>query len=442
MRFERKLRPFRQRFVLLTLISLLPTLAEAEEIQVNTAILGSQERPAVAMNDAGRFVVVWRDELAAGELNGAIVAQIFDAGGGRVGGNLRVNEPGSLEKRSPAVAIDDAGNFAVVWEEYESFKSVVVKGRFFAADGTPAGAPMQMNAQHFEVAQRPAIAMDAAGNGVVVWDLTPNYMHYDVVGRRFTANGATLGNIFTVNTQTAAYQYAPSAAMDDQGRFVVAWTSGPASFEEDGRNIEARRFLADGTPLGNQQLVNTWSAGEQDDSAVAMDAAGNFVVVWQDLVPGDERGIEGQLFGSDGIPRGGELRADATPTGTERTPAVAMAPSGEFVIAWGSIGPVGTDGPGGGDGDGESVQARRFQSDGSPDGPQRQLNLYTASTQSRPAVGIGEALHFVAVWGSLGSFADDQDERSVQRSRILGRNLIFGDGFESADTRAWSSSPP
>lgn len=442
MSFRRKSWP-RFAFVLpllsgLPLVFLLPAPpAAAEEIQVNSAIHGSQERPAVAMNPAGRFVVAWRDEFAAGELGGGIVGQIFDARGARVGANFRVSEPTPNEEHGTTVAIDDAGNFVVAWEEYESFKSVVVKYRFFSADGTPLTSPIQLNAQHWEVAQRPAVAMDAAGNGVVVWDLTPNYLRYDVVGRRFGPSGVGLSEIFTINTENASSQYAPSAAMDDQGRFVVSWTSNPVGGETDGRNIEARRFQADGTPLGNQFLVHSDSAGEQDDSAIAMDSAGNFVIVWEDMTPGDEKAIQAQIFESDGSLRGGEFRADSLAAGVQRTPAVAMAPSGEIVVAWGSLGSGGSDGTG----DGDAVHARRFLSDGSVDGPQLRLNLYTTGLQFRPAVAIGEALELVAVWGSEGSFGDDQDERSVQRSRLLGRDLIFGDGFESGDSRAWSSGP-
>ena len=48
--------------------------------------------------------------------------------------------------------------------------------------------------------------------------------------------------------------------------------------------IRARRFAADGIVQGDEIAVNVVTARNQNAPSVAMDRAGNFVVVWQTLI--------------------------------------------------------------------------------------------------------------------------------------------------------------
>src|SRR5687768_8748061 len=71
--------------------------------------------------------------------------------------------------------------------------------------------------------------------------------------------------------------------------------------------LEPRTLLAFG-PLGPEFPVNTTTAGDQSDAAVASDAAGNFVVAWQG--PGlDPASLEiyARRFDAAGTPLGGEF---------------------------------------------------------------------------------------------------------------------------------------
>ena len=84
---------------------------------------------------------------------------------------------------------------------------------------------------------------------------------------------------FPVNNTTAGHQAWPAVAADADGDFVIAWSSAGQDGDEGG--IYARRFDHLGQPRGNEFPVNTTTAGNQDYPAVAMDAAGNFVVAWE-----------------------------------------------------------------------------------------------------------------------------------------------------------------
>ena len=61
-----------------------------------------------------------------------------------------------------------------------------------------------------------------------------------------------------------------------------------------------------------------------------MDAAGNFVIAWDDTAghDGDGRGIFAQRYNAAGVPQGGEFQVNSTTAGNEQHPSVAMAASG------------------------------------------------------------------------------------------------------------------
>src|SRR5262249_56751936 len=104
-----------------------------------------------------------------------------------------------------------------------------------------------------------------------------------------------------VNTTAAGDQTAPAVAADALGNFVIVWQS--AGQDGDGWGVYGQRFAADGTPLGGEFQVNTTAAGDQRDPDVAVDAAGNFVVTWSSWgQDGDGWGVYGQRFAADGTP--------------------------------------------------------------------------------------------------------------------------------------------
>src|ERR1700712_639813 len=84
-----------------------------------------------------------------------------------------------------------------------------------------------------------------------------------------------VGGEIHVNTTTAEYQSSPDVAMDDAGNFVVVWSGGPFIGNLE---IFAQRYDASGTPLGSEFQVNTFTSTSQSNPKVGMDADGDFVV--------------------------------------------------------------------------------------------------------------------------------------------------------------------
>lgn len=157
--------------------------------------------------------------------------------------------------------------------------------------------PVNTTTIGFQVGVR--IAADAAGNYVAVWvssgqDGSAN----GVYAQRYAADGSARGGEFPVNTYTIDNQLTPAIAVDAAGNFVIAWTS----YDQDGSDfgIYAQRYAADGTILGGEFPVNNYTTNRQFYPSLAADAAGNFVIAWQSFgQDGSGEGVYAQRYAAD-----------------------------------------------------------------------------------------------------------------------------------------------
>ncbi|MDZ7290627.1 MAG: T9SS type A sorting domain-containing protein [candidate division KSB1 bacterium] len=309
------------------------------EFQVNQVTPNAQSRPAVAMNDAGQFVVAWSSTDSSSQ---DIRAQLFDANGNRVGGEILVNTTTADNQNTPSVAIDRHGNFCVVWHSWgQDGGDRGVYGQRFRPDGARLGEEFLVNTTTKFSQANPCIAMAPDGQFVVIWeswmqDGTITYS-YDVFGQLFNADGTKNGSEFRVNTYTTNYQWLAKASMARNGNFVVVWTS----WKQDGDNggIYGQRFLANGDKIGEEFLINTTTKEYQWLPNVAIDQFGNFVVVWSSWKQdGSREGVCGQFFDKHGNKLGIEFQVNRYTDNYQWEPVVAMSDSGEAVVAWSSWG--------------------------------------------------------------------------------------------------------
>ena len=154
--------------------------------------------------------------------------------------------------------------------------------------------------------------------------------------------------------------------------------------------------------LGPEFQVNTYSTGVQFSPAVAADGSGNFVVAWRSVgQDGSSDGVFGQRFNSAGSSVGSEFQVNTYTTGSQTSPAVAVDGLGNFVVVWESYS------------QGANVFGQRFSSAGSPTGSAFQVNTNPAGDQIFPAVAADSLGNFVVVWETY-------------------PNDVFGQRFDSA----------
>jgi uncharacterized delta-60 repeat protein len=368
-----------------------------DEFQVNTYTAGRQDVPAAAMDRSGNSVVVWSSNGQDGSSDG-VYAQRFDANGNTIGNEFRVNTFTSDYQNAASVAMDDVGNFVVTWTSaHQDAGGFGIYAQRYAADGTPLGAEFQVNTL-ISPSIIPSVAMDAAGNFVVAWTGVDQFGQDRVYARRYAANGSPLGNQFHVWTSAFNDARSPSVAMDNAGNFVITWS---ISGQDD---VYGQRYAANGNPVNREFRVNTFVNGRQDYSSVAMDPAGSFIVTWSSNgQDGSGWGVYGQRYAANGTPLGGEFPINTFTASDQLYSSIAMQDAGHFVVTWQSN----TQ-----DGSSFGIYGRRYAANGTPLGPEFQVNTFTTDAQQIRGVpsnyvcannvAMSGAGNYVVSWASNG----------------------------------------
>jgi hypothetical protein len=372
------------------------------EFQVNTYTTNSQEPVSIAPLPDGGFVVVM-NELRAGTTE--VFAQRLNAAGAKGGPETRVNSytTGSQSSGvSGAVAADGRGRFVVVWTSNgQDGDQGGVFGQRFDGAGVRLGAEFRVNASTTGHQFGPGVASATDGRFVVAWAAAePTGPGVDVFARPFDRDGNAVGVEFRVNSYTTGVQTLPDVAADAAGRFVVVWLDGDGSLF----GVRARAHDASGTPLGSEFTVNTYTTGNQRNYGTAMAPDGRFVVVWRGP-DGDAYGVFAQRFDAAASPVGAEFRVNAATTGDQSVGVPAMDRAGNFVVSWHEL----TPGDGGGGSYGPAaVFGQRFDSEGQRRGSEFRINSYTTGDQTNAQPAVDAVGNFIVTWRS-GLFSGSQD---------------------------------
>ena len=274
--------------------------------------------------------------------------------------------------------------------------------------GIGASQPSIPNGNQFQVNQyttswqhTPHVTSLASSRFVVVWEsFESGYTDTDsssIQAQLFTEDGTKIGSQFQVNTYTTEFQQWPDVSEDGSGGFVVVWQSyGSSGSDHDHLSVQGRQFDLNGTPMGPEFQVNTYTTSFQNRTRVSLDSSGGFVVVWSSYGSNgaDTRAtsIQGQRFTSSGLPIGTEFEVNTYTTSGQGFASVSPMGTEGFIVTWESGESAGSDS------NQRSIQGQRFESDGSAAGAQFQVNNYTYGPQRLPsscAVGLDR---FVVVW--------------------------------------------
>ena len=131
------------------------------------------------------------------------------------------------------------------------------------------------------------MAVNAHGDFVIAWSsYGEDKSGYGVYAQQFDSLGNPVGQEIPVNQTTQGNQDLPSVAMDASGAFVVTWTGPNPTVRTDGTEIFLRAFDNGGNSTTAEMPVPPVTTGNQSNSDVAMDLAGDqFVVTWQSEGP-------------------------------------------------------------------------------------------------------------------------------------------------------------
>jgi hypothetical protein len=261
--------------------------------------------------------------------NTNIYAQRYSADGTPQGGEFRVNTTTALGEDSPSIALDADGDFLIAWARFEQTENTNIYAQRYSADGATLGSEFRVNTTTANEQFSPSVGLDADGDFVIAWTRNDDQNHVDIFAQRYSANGTPLDGEFQINTTfvslgTNISDVTLAVAMDADGDFVAVW--------DDGFDIVFQRYNNLGESEGDETVVPNGPDGNAEPT-VAMDAEGNFVIAWTRF---GEDVIYAQRYDAAGLTQGSIFQVVPTTVNQQHTPAAAMDADGDFTIAWAS----------------------------------------------------------------------------------------------------------
>ncbi len=302
--------------------------------------------------------------------------------------------------------------------------------------GETWGDDVQVNTYTTSFQGRPSVAWGADGQFVVVWQShgsTSDPTNTSIQAQRYDADDSPIGGQFQVNSYLTG-SISPSVAMASSGEFVVAWTTILDSDNDVFGAVQAQRLAADGSPIGGEFQVNTDTMGVQRSPSIAMRPTGEFVVVWRtynyiySYGGSADFDVNGQLYTADGTPVGNEFQVNSADYVYYHS--VATAPGGHFVVVWGE--PV--------DGFYETIFARLYASDGSSVGGAFQVNEDSDTLDIEPSVASNADGEFIVAWAGLSYYIPGTE---IHARRLAADGAPLGDPFQvSTYTSSYRADSP
>jgi len=335
-------------------------------------------------------------------------------------GELMVNpvSAAGLQDETTIAALADGG-WVVVYHQYTGKD---IYARVFGSDGVPIGEAFKVNKADLgtnDDSESDATVVGLADGGFVVVYTSEDFdgTATAVAARRYDANGVPMGDEFLVGpSMTTARDSSSIGALTDGG-FVIAYS--------EGQNLAVQRFGQDGSPDGSRQIISlNYSYGTP---AVAGLAGGGYVVTEQGYFDAGESGygIIAYLFDADGALVTGPFSLTQTNNITETDAAVAGLANGGFVAVWERT-----------DGDSGGVYARRFNADGSAAGDTFLVPTVIAASQYKPSVAGFPDGRFIINWTSIGQDGDTTGQSNIYAQIYAADGTPLGAPFRANETIA------
>ena len=287
----------------------------------------------VSMNSAGDVVVVWQ-QADSNDNNQIYKAERHD---GSWSGPADLSEYLSLsvtEAFQSQVAMNTAGDVVVVWRQ----KDGNGEGHVYKAErhdgswSTPANSDDYLSVAGTS-AYEPQLALNDAGDAVVVWrqkDGSADIQTYKAERHDGSwSKPANLGDHLSVAGTDAEEA---QVAMNADGDAVVVWTQDDGSYWQ---TYKAERHDGSWSTPANLADRLSLAGSHTSDPQVALNAAGDAVVVWQQY---DGNGVQ-QIYKAERHSGNWILPANLddhpSPGGADAFgPQVALNDAGDAVVVW------------------------------------------------------------------------------------------------------------
>lgn len=273
---------------------------------------GTAEFVQLAAGGDGSAIAVWQQHDGT---RTNIWACRFDSGSW---GGPQLIETNDVEAEHPRIAMDSAGGAVVVWEQIDVADTSAWANRYDPATGWGTAQVISAGALN---ASWPLLAVDGAGNAIVVWSQA-----FDLWTNRYEAGVGWTG---AASLQVDARNH--KLASNVAGDMIVLWQQDDL---KDGVGSEswARRYTP-GMGWQSPELIANTGGFEALEFFVIVDAIGNATAVWLETYPSGDVSL---WLIQDDVATGwtAPTQLDSEGSGPPGTPSICKDDADNLLVAW------------------------------------------------------------------------------------------------------------
>lgn len=301
------------------------------------------------------------------------------------GSAFQVNRYASANLFAFDIATGANGDSVVLWQAGAQFSG---SGYIQRYDAT--GWPLQSQEWYIGAGAR-AVAVSGTGNFAIVSQL-PDGAGSGVFVTVYNRAGGVVVPQFRVNDTILEEQHPAGIAMNANGQFVVVWTSG--SIDGYQNAVYVKRFQANGAAVAPEALVHSNVISSDRIGAVnaAIDGVGNFVVSWDygDIYSTEWTEVWARRYSANGSALGATFRVNTFTYGDQDGNRIAMNESGAFIIVWDGRTPEDTSK--------RAAYGQRYSASGTPIGGEFRISAPSGAIPEGLDVAMAPNGSFVVTW--------------------------------------------
>jgi hypothetical protein len=305
---------------------------------------------------------------------------------GLVGSQTFVSDSGNIPDSARAgITIGLEGRVIAAWQANGD-----IQLRTYYLDQGVGSATGITTVHDGSVSSDARVAVNSAGLGMIVW-LDGAYIRAQLFQQSPGGGWTWIGGTFLVNSSTTITSYLiPDVAVDAQGNFAVVWNSRPVG--EPRHAIYMQRYDNNGIAIGGETKI---SSSPLHAYGPRVEGGENgFVAVWEYRPDsGLDYDVVARRFDASGAFLSGEFSLADDVTGEQGSPHLVVLPEGGFYAVWYSNGPadVGTD-----------IHGQEFSPAGAKVGNEIIINSSKGGLQNRPSVSLLAANKLFVAWYTEG----------------------------------------
>lgn len=281
------------------------------------------------------YVTVWEEETG-GILGTDIVAQRFNFNGVPAGPRILVNTYQDNGQSSPAIAMDESGNFIIVWDSIDPNDPLsgkhVIHGQIYSSDGDPLNS-VELNMQASDDATEPSVVMIAPNTYAVVWQAGSMASGYDVYFERVLVGAGGENNQVPLkisrDTLSGSHQ-APQVVLGGFGEAFVIWDRQQGAANA----LYGSRFgVGEVDGVASEPEPLSISDSQLGSARIAMNRKGEFIVFWRNDIGGESIGVA-QRYDSSYRPIDDPFIVSRSVVSSLTSQSVGIDDDGNVAFAW------------------------------------------------------------------------------------------------------------